>query len=206
MNNLANENQVIKDMDKYAIERRIKNSMQDILNELGINCIDPNTEDTAERIARMYVREIFKGRFEERPKLTAFPNTKKLDQLYTVGGIAIRSTCSHHFAPIIGECFIGVIPGESIIGLSKFSRLVDWIVSRPQIQEEMTVQIADEIEKEIQPLGLAVVVKARHYCMIWRGVKETNSIMTTSVMRGFLKENHSARQEFLELIKSNNKE
>lgn len=107
--------------------------------------------------------------------------------------------CSHHLVPIIGKCWIGVIPGEKLLGLSKFSRICDWIMSRPQIQEEATIQLADYIEKVLNPAGLAIVVKATHMCMQWRGVKD-QAAMTTSVLRGVMAKNPTAKQEFLEFI------
>ena len=128
-------------------------------------------------------------------------NVKQLNQIYTVGPIAIRSACSHHLVPIMGQCWIGVIPSDHVIGISKFSRLANWIFSRPQIQEEATVQLADELERLIKPYGLAVIVKAKHECMSWRGVKEHDCAMTTSVMRGYFLKNTATRLEFLSLIK-----
>ena len=161
---------------------------------------DHNTIDTAKRVAKMYVQEVFKGRYLPQPKITDFPNVKDLDQIYTIGPITVRSACSHHLVPIIGHAWIGVIPSDRVIGISKFNRLTDWVMSRPQIQEESTVQLADEIETLIKPKALAVVVKAKHLCMSWRGVKD-NSSMSTSVMRGLFKDDNGARNEFLNIIK-----
>jgi len=161
---------------------------------------DHNTQETAERVAKMYLREVFKGRYLPAPSITDFPNAKSLDEMYTSGPITVRSACSHHFVPILGKCWIGVIPGERVIGLSKFNRIVEWIASRGQIQEEMTVQIADFIEQQIKPKGLAVVIKATHECMVWRGVRETaEASMTTSVMRGAFMDKAEARAEFFSL-------
>ena len=109
--------------------------------------------------------------------------------------------CSHHFVPILGKVWVGVIPNETLIGLSKFNRLVQWIGARPQIQEETVEQIADEIEKVIDPQALGVVMKASHMCMSLRGVKDNDCEMTTSVMRGLFKTDLSAKQEFLRFIK-----
>ena len=95
----------------------------------------------------MFITEIFSGRYETLPRITSFPNITDYDQLYTTGPIAVRSTCAHHMQPIVGKCYIGVFPGKHVIGLSKFNRIVRWIVQRPQIQEEMTMQIADKLEK-----------------------------------------------------------
>jgi GTP cyclohydrolase I len=150
----------------------------------------------------MLLHETFGGRYAPMPRLTSFPNAKHLDELYLTGPIAVRSTCSHHLMPITGECWIGVIPGEEVIGLSKFNRLVDWVMSRGQIQEEATVQIADLLEDLLKPKGLAVVVKAQHHCMTHRGVKaHDDSVMTTSVMRGYMRDKPEARAEFLSLLR-----
>jgi len=162
---------------------------------------DHNTKGTAHRIAKMYMNEVFKGRFVAPPKITDFPNAKQLDEMYVTGPITIRSACSHHFVPILGRCWIGIVPGDRVIGLSKFNRLVDWVASRPQIQEELVMQIADFIENEIQPKGLAVVVEATHMCMTWRGVKEPmEAKMTTNVMRGVFRDKPEARAEFMTLV------
>ncbi len=182
------------------IQKNIEEHFQAILDIMSIDTVnDHNTQETAKRVAKMYVREIFAGRFSPMPRVTAFPNVG-YDQLYITGPIKIRSTCAHHFLPIIGNCWIGIKPGEKVVGLSKFNRLVDWVASRPQIQEEMTEQIADLIEEQTKPEALAVVIKAQHFCMISRGVKEHESDMTTSIMRGLMRDDVSMRQEFLNLM------
>ena len=160
---------------------------------------DHNTGETAARMAKMYINEVMKGRYHAPPKTTLFPNAKKLDEIYTVGPITVRSMCSHHFVPIMGSCWVGVIPGKNVVGLSKFNRSIGWIMSRPQIQEEAVIQVADMLEKALEPIGVAVVMKAEHMCMCWRGVKD-NTTMTNSVMRGVFGKNPSAKQEFLQLI------
>jgi GTP cyclohydrolase I len=184
--------------------QRVALAVQRLLKELYIDVPnDHNTVGTARRVAKMYVTEVMKGRFQPQPDITAFPNAMRLDELYTVGPLTVRSLCSHHLAPVIGRAWIGVIPGEdSVIGLSKFARLVDWVFSRPQIQEEATIQLADIIMERANPKGLAVVVKASHMCMTWRGVKEPgDSVMTTSVVRGAIKDDAAARAEFFSLIR-----
>lgn len=164
---------------------------------------DPNTKGTSQRIAKMFIREVFKGRYLPVPTITSFPNTKKLDEMYVTGPITIRSACSHHFVPIVGKCWVGIVPGDKVIGLSKFNRIIDWIASRPQIQEELVMQVADYLQEEIQPKGIAVVIKATHMCMTWRGVKESmDAEMTTSVMRGCFRDKPEARAEFLSLVNS----
>lgn len=181
------------------IERDVREACSRLLDALRI-LPDHNTHDTAARMAKMYVREVFAGRFQPRPTLTDFPNSKMLDEMVLVGPVAVRSTCAHHFCPIQGKAWIGVIPRLQIIGLSKFARITEWVMARPQIQEEATVQLADEIEEAIKPIGLGVVVSATHSCMTWRGVREHESVATTSVMRGALRTKPEARAEFFNLI------
>ena len=162
---------------------------------------DHNTKGTATRVAKMYMTEVFKGRYIPPPPITNFPNAKQLDELYVSGPITVRSACSHHLVPIMGRCWIGVVPGANVVGLSKFNRIVEWIAARPQIQEELVIQVADFLEAELKPLGLAVVIEATHMCMTWRGVREPQSAtMTTSVMRGVFKDKAATRAEFMGII------
>lgn len=149
----------------------------------------------------MFVTEIFAGRYEQRPDVTSFPN-ERYDHLYIVQPIRISSTCAHHFQPITGKCWIGVFPGKKVIGLSKFQRLVDWVSSRPTIQEELTHQIADEIQSVTEAEGLGVIIKAEHGCMINRGVRLHESEMMTSVLRGKLRDVDGLKAEFLQLVTS----
>jgi len=184
------------------LHNELKDKINDVLDVLLIDRVnDHNTKETANRVAKMYLNEVFKGRYHNQPKVTDFPNAKKLDQIYTVGPISVRSACSHHLVPIIGKCWIGVIPSDRVIGLSKFNRIVDWVMSRPQIQEEAAIQLADTIEKLIKPKGLAVIVKASHQCMTWRGVKDNETQMVTSVMRGIFRETAEARSELMDIFK-----
>jgi GTP cyclohydrolase I len=184
------------------LERELSERVLGVLDALVIDTRnDHNTRDTANRIARMYVRELFKGRYTEPPAATSFPNAMKLDELYVVGPIAVRSCCAHHLCPVEGSAWCGVIPSERVIGLSKFSRLADWVLSRPQTQEEAVMQLADLLESVMgRPQGLAVVIKARHSCMTWRGVREANTMMTTSVMRGIFQHGLAARAEFFSIV------
>ena len=187
--------------DVKHIEDEVAEAFQDVLKALVINTKDDhNSYATARRVAKMFVHEIFRGRYYPPPPVTAFPNAKQYDQIYMTGPITINSTCAHHFQPITGKCYVGVFPGEKVIGLSKFNRLVDWIASRPQIQEEMTEQIADEIEKQTEAKGVAVVIKAKHFCMSARGVKEHDSDMLTSVVRGMFLRSTSMKTEFFSLL------
>jgi GTP cyclohydrolase I len=163
---------------------------------------DHNTDETARRVAKMYLKEVFQGRYVTAPEITEFPNAEHLNELMIVGPITVRSACSHHFCPIMGKIWIGVLPNEhtNVIGLSKYARLAEWVMGRPQIQEEAVVQLADLIQQKTQPDGLAIVMEASHFCMSWRGVKDVDSKMINSVMRGSFLKDANLRREFLSLI------
>lgn len=189
------------DGELELLQKEVAENMKKVLESLVIDTEnDHNTNDTANRVAKMFMREIFSGRYEHAPKITAFPNITNYDQIYVTGPITIRSMCAHHMMPITGKAYIGVYPGNKVIGLSKFNRLADWIASRPQIQEEMTQNLADIVEQETEAKGVAVVVQAEHFCMTHRGVKEHDSDMTTAVMRGVFQEDKSLKKEFYDLM------
>ncbi|HPU09736.1 MAG: GTP cyclohydrolase I [Ottowia sp.] len=177
--------------------------MEGVLDSMVIDTArDHNTANTARRVAKMYVNEVFKGRYVKPPEITEFPNAERLNELMIVGPITVRSACSHHFCPVIGKLWIGVMPNErtNVIGLSKYARLAEWIMGRPQIQEEAVVQLADLIQQKTKPDGLALVMEATHFCMAWRGVKDMDSKMINSVMRGVFLKDMNLRREFLSLI------
>jgi len=181
----------------------VEEKMQAVLSSMVIDTEnDHNTDNTARRVAKMYVNEVFRGRYVKAPTITEFPNAEHLNELMIVGPITVRSACSHHFCPVIGKIWIGVMPNEhtNVIGLSKYARLAEWVMGRPQIQEEAVVQLADLIQLKTQPDGLAIVMEASHYCMAWRGVKDMDSKMINSVMRGVFLKDPNLRREFLSLI------
>ncbi len=181
----------------------VAGKMETVLESLVIDVKhDHNTQNTARRIAKMYLNEVFKGRFHKAPPVTEFPNASNLNELMIVGPLTVRSACSHHFCPIIGKLWIGLMPNQhsNLIGLSKYARLADWVLSRPQIQEEAISQIADLFMDMVRPDGLAIVMEADHFCMHWRGVKESDSLMLNSIMRGSFLKDPSLRREFLSLI------
>ena len=189
------------DVEKLLDE--VESKMQGVLDSLVIDTRgDHNTGDTARRVAKMYLNEVFQGRYVKAPRITEFPNAEHLNELMIVGPITVRSACSHHFCPVIGKIWIGVMPNEhtNVIGLSKYARLAEWVMGRPQIQEEAVVQLADLIMEKTQPDGLAIVMEATHYCMAWRGVKDLDSKMINSVMRGAFLKDSTLRREFLALI------
>ncbi|MDD2880378.1 MAG: GTP cyclohydrolase I [Rhodoferax sp.] len=181
----------------------VEEKMKGVLSSLVIDFEhDHNTDNTARRVAKMYLKEVFQGRYVTAPAITEFPNAEHLNELMIVGPITVRSACSHHFCPIMGKLWIGVLPNEhtNVIGLSKYARLAEWVMGRPQIQEEAVVQLADLIQQKTQPDGLAIVMEASHFCMSWRGVKDVDSKMINSVMRGSFLKDANLRREFLSLI------
>jgi GTP cyclohydrolase I len=185
------------------LTKEVAAKMAEVLESLVIDIEnDHNTLGTARRVAKMYVNEVFRGRYVPLPSVTEFPNASHLNELMIMGPITVRSACSHHLCPIMGRLWIGVMPNQqsNLIGLSKYSRLVEWIMTRPQIQEEAVLQLADILVERVNPDGLAVVMEADHFCMHWRGVKDNASKMTNSVMRGVFLDNGALRREFLSLI------
>jgi len=186
-----------------ALLDEVADKLEGVLESLVIDTEnDHNTQDTARRVAKMYLTEVFRGRYIPPPSTTEFPNASGLNELMIVGPITVRSACSHHLVPIMGRMWIGIMPNEhsNLIGLSKYSRLAEWIMSRPQIQEEAISQIADLLMSKVSPDGLAIVMEADHFCMHWRGVKDSATKMVNSVMRGSFLKDPSLRREFLSLI------
>jgi GTP cyclohydrolase I len=205
----ANDNiaEFLQPGELEALLDEVEVKMRGVLESLVIDTEhDHNTADTARRVAKLYVKEVFRGRYFKAPEITEFPNAEQLNELMIVGPITVRSACSHHFCPVIGKIWIGVLPNKNtnVIGLSKYARLAEWVMGRPQIQEEAVVQLADLIQKKTRPDGLALVMEATHYCMAWRGVKDMDSRMINSVMRGSFLKDPNLRREFLSLIPQKN--
>ncbi|WP_028456186.1 GTP cyclohydrolase I [Chitinilyticum litopenaei] len=202
----ANDNiaAFIEDGELDELLDEVAGKMHEVLKSLVIDTDhDHNTQDTARRVAKMYLKEIFRGRYVHQPAVTEFPNVEHLNELMIVGPITVRSACSHHLCPIMGKLWIGVLPNQhsNLIGLSKYARLAEWIMSRPQIQEEAVTQIANLLQDKVNPDGLAIVMEADHFCMHWRGVKDNESKMINSVMRGVFMTDADLRREFLALIR-----
>jgi GTP cyclohydrolase IA len=192
------------ELDQLLAE--VQQQMAGVLRTLVIDTdSDHNTQDTARRVAKMYLNEVFRGRYVAAPAVTEFPNVEQLNELMIVGPITVRSACSHHFCPILGKVWIGVMPNEhsNLIGLSKYARLTEWVMSRPQIQEEAVTQLSSLLYDMMQPDGLALVMEADHFCMHWRGVKDMDSKMINSVMRGSFLKDANLRREFLSLLNRN---
>lgn len=205
----ANDNisAFVKDGELDELRNEVAIKMAEVLKSLVIDTEnDHNTEETAKRVAKMFIKEVFAGRYVKQPDVTEFPNIEHLNELMIVGPITVRSACSHHLCPIIGRVWIGVMPNEhsNLIGLSKYARLCDWIMSRPQIQEEAVTMLANLLQEKVKPDGLAIVMEADHFCMNWRGVKDMDSKMTNSVMRGSFLKDANLRREFLSLLTKKN--
>jgi GTP cyclohydrolase IA len=197
--NIAN---FINEGELEHLQLEVQDAMQSVLDALVIDTEnDHNTNETAKRVAKMFVNETFGGRYAPQPRVTSFPNMG-YKSLYTTGPISIRSTCAHHFQNIVGKCWVGVLPEKEVIGLSKFNRLIHHIAERPQIQEEMTTQIAEALKEYAKTPNVAVIVKAEHHCMTHRGVKEHESDMTTAIMLGAFDTHEPLKREFYDICMS----
>ena len=185
-----------KDVDHASIRRAVR----DILKAVGENPDREGLRDTPDRVARMYAelceglrkdpREDLKARFRER-----------YDEVVLVRDIPFHSLCEHHLLPFIGKVHVGYLPRGQVLGLSKIARIVDTLAHRPQVQERLTNQIAELLNRELRPKGVAVVMEASHACMTIRGVKKPGTTMTTSAMLGHFRRNAAARAEVLALIR-----
>ena len=197
----ANSNEVITDKERLKRQKKIEGLFGKVIETMGYDLEDQQLTETPHRMAKMYMNELFAGSFNKEPKMTVFDNTEEYDSMVFLGDISVKSTCSHHFIPFLGKAYIAYIPDKKIVGISKLARTVRWFMRRPQIQEELTKQIADYIEEKLQPKGVAVYIEAQHLCMIARGVEEYDSKMKTSVMRGVFRENAETREEFFSLVR-----
>jgi GTP cyclohydrolase I len=203
---LANEtvDEALTEGERSAMVHAAATKLAELFDVLHIDHRnDPNTCDTPDRVARMFVDEIMQGRFRRPPVLTDFDNVAGFNELIVTGPIEVRSTCAHHLMPIYGEAFIGVLPaaGSKIIGLSKYDRIVEYFASRLQIQEELVKQIGQFIMDKTAPLGLAVRISAVHMCKTHRGVRATQSSrMITSAYFGILETDQNRKDEFLREI------
>ena len=197
-----NISEFIEEGELEELIDEVAGKFNEVLDSLIIDTEhDHNTQDTARRVAKMFIKETFSGRYRPVPKVTAFPNMG-YKSLYTTGPISIRSTCAHHFQNIVGKCWVGIVPDTEVIGLSKFNRIVHHICERPQIQEEMTTQIAEALQEYAKTPHIAVVVKAEHHCMTMRGVREHESDMTTAIMMGAFESDAALKKEFYDICLS----
>lgn len=183
--------------DREAWYNEIERRAQSFLDALLLDTTNPHLVGTAKRLTRMYTQGVCRGRYEPCPEATVFENTHRIEDPQVIGPITLRSLCAHHFCPIIGSLWVAYKPRQKLIGLSKFHRLSDWVASRPQVQEELTAQVADLLNKQIQPQALLVYVKASHTCVNWRGVRDhPEGAMVSVAFRGQTDD----RSELLSLV------
>jgi GTP cyclohydrolase I len=179
---------------------RLAAHVRAMLRELGLDLSDPNLRDTDRRVARMYV-EMFAGLEQgAEPTVTTFPNDEGYSHMVMEKNIPFYSLCAHHLVPFYGHAHIAYIPRDSILGLSKFARILEFYAKRPQLQERLTEQVVNFLEERLRPLGAMVVIEARHLCVEMRGVKKPGAVTTTSAIRGIFHQ-RPVREEFLDLLR-----
>ena len=179
--------------------RDIASHFRTIIELLGLDMADPNLVETPERVAKMYL-ELFAGLSEgAEPRVTFFPNEERYTSMVMEKDIPFYSLCSHHFVPFYGHAHVAYIPNESIVGLSKMARIVEFYARRPQLQERLTEQIASFMAEKLDPQGVMVVIEARHLCVEMRGVKKPGALTVTSAIRGIFN-TKPVRKEFLDLL------
>ena len=188
-------------MDDETKIQLIKKNFREIMAILGLDLNDDSLKDTPQRVAKMYVQEIFSGlNPANKPSMSLFENQYKYEGMLVEKNIRVQSNCEHHFVPILGKAHIGYISTGKVIGLSKLNRIVDYYSRRPQVQERLTNQIAAELREVLQSPHVAVVIEAEHLCVTTRGIRDTGSSTITSVFNGHF-ESEVTRKEFLTLIK-----
>lgn len=179
-------------------ERTVQTAARDLLIALGLDLADENLAETPRRMAQALIELTSGSEFD----LTTFPNDEKYDELVLVRDIPVRSLCEHHMLPFVGVAHIGYLPAERILGLSKFARMVDLHARRPQTQERLTKQIADNLDGALHPRGVGVVIEAEHSCMTLRGTRASGARTTTSALFGLMRDDPRSRAEFLDLTRT----
>src|ERR1700704_1880059 len=171
-----------------------------ILAALGLDLKDPNLAETDLRVAKMYI-EMFQGLAEgAEPKVTTFPNEEQYSHMMMEKKIPFYSMCAHHLVPFYGHAHIAYIPGDRILGLSKFARILEFYAKRPQLQERLPEQVVTYLDEKLRPQGAMVVIEARHLCVEMRGVKKPGAVTVTSALRGIFHQ-RQVREEFLDLLR-----
>ena len=182
---------------EFSVER-VATAFRGCLQSMGLDLTDPNLVATPERVARAY-REILGGLRSPEPALSTFPNTRGHKGIVAVTDIPFYSICSHHFLPFFGSAHVGYLPAERLVGLSKVSRVVDFYARRPQLQEDLTEQVASLLQERLAPKGLIVALEGRHLCMEMRGVSRPGVLTKTMAVRGALEDPVLQRQFFARL-------
>lgn len=190
----------LSDIEKIAL---IKKDVENIMHTLGLDLTDDSLMGTPSRVAKMYVEEIFSGLHpDNKPNASTFKNKYKYGEMLVEKNISLYSTCEHHLLPIVGKAHIAYISSGTVVGLSKMNRIVDYFAKRPQVQERLTMQIVNELQKVLNTKDVACVIDAKHLCVNSRGIRDIDSSTLTSEFRGKFK-NSEIRREFLDYIKLN---
>lgn len=199
----ANDNIHLNTEEKNKVIENATLAYGNFLDALKINWrVDPNSIDTPKRVAKSFVNDLISGCYSEPPKITAFDNLNKYDGIVFQGNIDVKSICSHHNLSFIGKAHVAYLPGSKVIGLSKLNRVVEWFARRPQVQENLTMQIHDYLNEVCEGNGgIAVVISCGHLCACVRGVKH-NSTMKTAKLSGAFKNDPAAREEFYDFVKN----
>ena len=189
--------------DKDALIEELTPKFEEVLDSLVIDRFnDPNSMDTGRRLAKMYINELMQGRYNPMPNATAFPN--HVEDGYKgmlVVRSEIKSMCSHHHQPVSGVAYIGIIAAETLIGLSKYTRIAQWCARRGTLQEELNNVIANEIQQATNSPNVGVYIQATHGCCENRGIMARSSLTQTTVLRGAFNEDMGTKKEFMDNIK-----
>jgi len=192
------------DIDDATKKQKIEKHFREIMLLLGLDLNDDSLSGTPQRVAKMYIEEIFSGLDpKNKPKVALFENKYRYNEMLVEKDITLFSNCEHHFVPIIGKAHVAYISNGKVIGLSKINRIVQYFAKRPQVQERLTMQIGNELQEILQTKDVAVVIDAEHLCVSSRGIKDVNSSTTTAFYGGKFQE-ESKRQEFLSYIGKKN--
>jgi len=179
----------------------IKDDVQHILETLGLDLTDDSLKGTPNRVAKMFVKELFGGlNPDKKPNASTFENKYKYGEMLVEKNITVYSTCEHHLLPIVGKAHVAYISNGTVVGLSKMNRIVDYFSKRPQVQERLTIQIVKELQEVLNTQDVACVIDAKHLCVNSRGIRDTESSTITSEFGGKFKEKET-RREFLDYIK-----
>ncbi len=202
----SNDNIFLSEKEKEQRIKKVEKAYGKFLTEIGYDWEqDPNMAGTPFRVAKMWIKEIASGNHSEEPKITAFDNINKYDGMVFEGGIDVKSLCSHHNYPFYGKAYVAYLahPDGKIIGLSKLNRIVDWFSRRPQVQENLTNQIHEYLDKVLEKHGgIAVHIQAVHTCVRLRGVNQNGDMQTTKMSGAFLENDSRAHTEFLDKIRN----
>jgi GTP cyclohydrolase I len=190
-------------LDKTTAIKSISHHMECIIKDLGLDLDSIHLKGTPDRVARMFVNEMFSGMYDPMPKFTTFDNVNKVNEMTFLGPIDLFSTCSHHFKSFSGKAYIAYIPGRKLVGISKLARITDWFARRPQVQEELNAQIANFLDEMLEPEGIGVHIEAVHNCIRVRGAKQSSSVMKTTALRGCFKTDKTVASEFMWMIQNN---